>query len=121
MQIPMRATVRQRGRSAHLPTEAANSMRSCSDTYLSTDVLRTSKILRDFQILVGNLKNTNGHYRQNLMPPPKKILFYVSSVTLQCKTSPPPPLVVHFFSILLIHLLFSSCKSFVFLIVFLLF
>jgi len=47
---------------------------------------RTSKIWRDFQILVGNLKNTNGHYRQNLMPPPKKILFYVPLITLQCKT-----------------------------------
>jgi hypothetical protein len=56
MQIPMRATVRQRGRSAHLPTEAANSMRACSDTYLSTDVPTDFENLEGFSNFSGKFK-----------------------------------------------------------------
>jgi hypothetical protein len=125
MQIPIRATVRLPGRSAHLLTEAANPMCACFDTYLPKDVLTDfEKSGEIFKILVRNSKNTDRNYRRNLMPPPKKILFYVlsviMSVTLQYKTQPPPPWLI-FSPILLIHLLFSSYKSFAFLIVFLLF
>jgi hypothetical protein len=101
VQIPIRATFRLPGRSAYLSTEAANPMRVCSDTYLPTDVPTDfEKSGGIFKILVRNSKNTNRNYQRNLMPPPKKILFYVPSVilsvTLQYKTHPPS--VVHFFS-----------------------
>jgi hypothetical protein len=96
--IPMRATVRLPGQLAQLPmespTDAANPMHPCSDTFLPTDVptdFEKSKGI--FKILLRNSKNTDGNYRWNLMPPPKKILFYVpsviSSVKLQYKTDPP--------------------------------
>jgi molybdenum cofactor biosynthesis enzyme len=93
MQIPMRATVRLPGRS-NLPmeslTKATNPMRDCFDTYLPTTMLMDFEKSRGiFKILVRNSKNTNRNYRRNLMPPPKKILFYVPSVTLQYKTQPP--------------------------------
>jgi len=94
VQIPMRATFRLPGRSVHLSTEEANPMRACSDIYLPTDVpMNFKKSGGIFKILVRNSKNTNENYQQNLMPPPKKILFYVPlvipSITLQYKTQPP--------------------------------
>jgi hypothetical protein len=60
----MRATVRVPGQSAHLPkespTEAANPMHACSDTYLSTDMPTNFKNSGGiFKILVRNSKNTD--------------------------------------------------------------
>ena len=56
----MRAIVRVPGQSAHLPkespTEAANLMCACSDTYLPTDFENSRGI---FKILVRNSKNTD--------------------------------------------------------------
>jgi hypothetical protein len=77
--IPMRATVRLPGRSAQLPTDAANPIRPCSNTFLPTDVPKDfEKSGEIFKILVQNSKK----YRRSLMPPPKKILFYSPSVKL---------------------------------------
>jgi len=64
LHIPMRATVRVPGQSAHLPnespTEAANPMRACSDTYLPTDMPTDFENSgRIFKILVRNSKNTD--------------------------------------------------------------
>jgi len=98
------------------PIDVANPMRPCSDIFLPMDLLTDFKKSGGiFKILVRNSKK----YRRNLMPPPKKILFYVLSVKLQYKTDHPPLRFI--FSRLLSFLLFSSCKSFAFLIVFLLF
>jgi len=56
----MRATIRLLGRSLHLPTvsptEAANPMRACSETYLLTDFEKSGGT---FKNIVQNLKNTD--------------------------------------------------------------
>jgi len=61
VQIPMHATVRLLGRSAHLPMEAANPMRACSDTFLPMDFEKSRGI---FKNLVRNSKNIDGNYRR---------------------------------------------------------
>jgi hypothetical protein len=75
--IQMCATITLPGRSTQLltasPMDAENSMRACSDSFLPTDVpTNFEKSEGIFQILVQNSKNTDGNYRQNSMPPPKK-------------------------------------------------
>jgi hypothetical protein len=76
LQIQMRVTVRVLGRSAHLPTasptEAANPMRACSDTFIPTDLKNSWGILK---ILVRNSKNTDGIYRWKFNATVRKILF----------------------------------------------
>jgi len=75
--IQMCATITLPGRSAQLltasPMDVENSMRACCDSFLPTDV-PTNFVKSEgiFQILVQNSKNTDGNYRQNSMPPPKK-------------------------------------------------
>jgi hypothetical protein len=51
MQIPMRVTVRLLGWSAHLPMKAANPLRACSNTFLSTNMPM------DFEKFGGIFKN----------------------------------------------------------------
>jgi len=120
MHIPTRTTVRLPGRLAQLPTDLpmdkANPMCACSDTQLptvlQTDIKKSGGI---FKILVRISKQYRRKYQRDLMPPPKKILFYfpsvIPSVNLQHKTDPPS--VVHFFTAPLISslLLFSSPLS----------
>ena len=94
MHIPTRTTVRLLGQSAQLPTDEANPMCACSDTQLPTvlptDVEKSGGI---FKNLVRISKQYRWKYQRDLMPPPKKILFYfpsvIPSVNLQYKTDPP--------------------------------
>ena len=74
--IPMRTTVKLSSRLAQLPMDAANPMRACSDTPLPIDLPTDFEKSRGiFKILVRISKNTDGNYRQNLIPPPKKYYF----------------------------------------------
>ena len=73
------------------------------------------------KFLLENQLNTDGNYRRNLMPPPKKLLLYVPSAIpteILCYKTLPPPLLDSFLLGSSFHLLFSSpcvlsfCKSF---------
>jgi hypothetical protein len=83
---------------------------------------RISKNIEGFlKFLLENQLNTDGNYRRNLMPPPKKLLLYVPSAIpseILCYKTLPPPLLDSFLLGSSFHLLFSSpcvlsfCKSF---------